>query len=144
MPKYTITETYTIETNAKPEMIKGKIITGEIPFQEYENFSCEVKPLEERFIFHSFEVNDGEHTYTINHVESLETCMAIAKKTNTEYTSDDELLEDSHMHLVNYGFEDMDDIDDCCLWNPSHTAFASISCTREITKEEYLTLKKYL
>ena len=144
MPKFMITETYTIETDSTPEMIKGKIVTGEIPFNEYDNFSCEVKPLEERFIFHSFVVNDGEHTYTINHVESLETCLAIAKKTKTEYKNDDDLLENSVMHLVNYGFEDMDDIDIYCFWNPLHTASACISNTREITKEDYLTLKKYL
>ena len=144
MPKYKIKETYCIETNANPETIKGKIATGDIPHEDYQDFHCEVTPLKERFIFHSFEVNDGEHTYTINHVESLETCMAIANRTNTDYSNDDELLEDSHMHLLYQGFEDMDEVDECVLWNPARTAFASISHTREITKEEYLTLKKYL
>ena len=144
MPKYTITETYTIETDANPEMIKGKIITGEIPFQEYENFSCEVRPLEDRYIFHSFDVNDGEHTYTISHVETLQSCREIARKTKTDYSDDEEVLQDSHMHLVNFGFEEMDDVDDGCLWNPTHSACAFISHTREITEEEYLTLRKYL
>ena len=144
MPKYKIKETYCIETDAKPETIKGKIITGEIAHEDYQDFHCEVTPLKERFIFHSFDVNDGEHTYTINHVESLETCMAIANRTSTEYSNDDELLEDSHMHLLYHGFEDMDEIDECVLWNPARTACANISYTREITKEEYLTFKKYL
>ena len=144
MSKYTIKEEYQIETDANKEVIKGLVITGSIPHEEYRNYKIEVQDCTDRYIFHSFDVVNGENTYTISHVESLETCMIIAEKTRMPYRSHDDLLGNSLMHLIYQGFDEEDSVDDGCMWSLEHNTCAFVSHTKEITEEEYLTLKKYL
>ena len=70
--------------------------------------------------------------------------MIIAKKTRMPYRSHDDLLGNSLMHLIYQGFDEEDSVDDGCMWSLDNKTCAFVSHTKEITEEEYLTLKKYL
>ena len=144
MNKYIIKEEYQIDTDAKKEVIKGLVVTGDIPHEDYKNYKIEISDSLNRYIYHSFDIQDGEETYTMIHIETLESCMMIAEKVRMTWTNHDDLLGNSLMHLIYQGFDDCDEIDDGCMWDCERKRCAYISHTKELTEEEYLTLKKLL
>jgi hypothetical protein len=143
MPKYRITECYQLETNADEKTVRELIVTGVIPEAEYQNYQLCLRRVDERFFFHSFEVIDGENTYEIKDVFTLAELHEIANRTGS-VGSDDELAEDSHMILCDYGYTEIDDVDDSQFWNKSRTVIANLSHIEEINELQYKLLKERL
>tara|TARA_R100001163_G_scaffold47116_1_gene35404 strand:- start:738 stop:1259 length:522 start_codon:yes stop_codon:yes gene_type:complete len=141
--KYMVTEKYEIHTGAKPETIRGLIVAGQIPNSDYKNYELKIDKRKERYFFHSFEVHEGFNSYVIQYTYTLEELHQIAKRTNCEGT-DEEVSEDSHMILLDYGFTEVDDIDEDQYWNFDRTKVASLSHIDEITEEEYEVLERRL
>ena len=141
--KYIVTEKYEIHTGAKEETIRGLIVAGQIPNSDYKNYELKIDKREARYFFHSFEITEGENKYTIQDVYTLEQLHEISKRTNCEGT-DKEISEDSHMILCDYGFTEVDDIDEDMYWDTEHERVANLSYLEEITEEEYKVLERRL
>ena len=143
MPKYRIKECYTLDTSADEKIVQELVVTGAIPTEEYIHYQLDISPIEDRYFFHSFEITEGENKYTIQDVYTLEQLHEISKRTNCEGT-DEEIAEDSHMILCDYGFTEVDDIDEDMYWDTEHERVANLSYLEEITEEEYKVLERRL
>ena len=143
MPKYRIKECYTLDTSADEKIVQELVVTGAIPTEEYIHYQLDISPIEDRYFFHSFEITEGENKYTIQDVYTLEQLHEISKRTNCEGT-DKEISEDSHMILCDYGFTEVDDIDEDMYGDTEHERVANLSYLEEITEEEYKVLERRL
>ena len=141
--EYIVTETYRMNTNARPETIRSLIATDQIPHSEYMNYDLQIKEYNERYFYHQFKVTSGHHTFIEREVFTLSQLIQISKEQNCEGT-EEEIIEDSHMLLCHNGYHIVDKLDEDLYWNNDETAVADLSFIEEITEEEYRVLERRL
>ena len=144
MPKYRIREEYTLDTKVtnKP-FLRELIATNCIDNRDIQEYRCDISDNEERYFYHSYDIQTGEQEYTQHNVFTLYNLREIARAEQCEGT-DEEITQDSHMILGYHGYDEVDKVDEDIYWNSDMTSCAYLSHVQEITKEEYEILGRRL
>ena len=144
MPKYRIREEYILDTKVtnKP-FLKELISTNCIDNRDIQEYRCDISDNEERYFYHSYDIQTGEQEYTQHNVFTLYNLREIARAEQCEGT-DEEITQDSHMILGYHGYDEVDKVDEDIYWNSDMTSCAYLSHVQEITKEEYEILGRRL